>query len=83
MYLYETGQRRGAQVCPVSTVEDLLNNAQLLHRGYFHEVVEPDGVTVKAPGAPFKMSISEWRGDAPSPAVGQHRDEVAALIERG
>ncbi len=83
MYLYETGQRRGAQVCPVSTVVDLVNNAQLLHRGFFHEITEPDlGATVTAPGAPFKMSASEWRGDAPSPTIGQHQDDVAAIIAR-
>jgi benzylsuccinate CoA-transferase BbsE subunit len=81
MYLYEEGQRRGVQVCPVSSAADLLENAQLNHRDFFQEVTEADlGVTIKGPGAPFRMSQSDWIAGVPSPQPGQHTDDVRAGI---
>jgi len=77
MYLYEEGQRRGAMVCPVSTVADLLDNAQLVERGFFHSVYEPSlGRLVTQPGAPFKMSESSWTFGA-SPRLGEQQGAFA------
>jgi len=81
MYLYEEGQRRGAMMCPVSTVADLMSNQQLLTRGYFHDVDYPEiGRTVPQPGAPFVMSEAPWRAGGP-PRLGEHTAEL--LRHRG
>src|SRR5690606_20500556 len=76
MTLYEDGQRRGLMVCPVSTVPDLLENEQLLHRGFFREVEQPEaGRALVQPGPPFRMSASSWR-DGVAPRLGEHTREV-------
>ena len=81
MYLYEEGQGRGAMMCPVSTVPDLMANRQLNHRGFFHEVAQPGlSKPLTQPGAPFKMSVSPWTVGT-SPQLGEHTD--AALTSGG
>lgn len=72
MYLYEEGQGRGAMMCPVSSVTDLLANRQLAHRGFFQQVPQPGlEAPLTQPGAPFKMSASPW-AVRPSPQLGEH-----------
>ena len=78
MYLYEEGQGRGAMMCPVSTVTDLLANRQLIHRGFFHEVAQPGlPAPLTQPGAPFRMSVSPWFV-GPSPQLDEHAAVLAA-----
>jgi len=69
--LYEDGQQRGLMICPVSRMQDLAENPQLLFREYYEEVSHPDLSTpLRQPGAPFKMSATPWRrGGAPSPGA--------------
>lgn len=68
MYLYEEGQRRGVQICPVANIPDLLANKQLVARDFFQSVSHPElGRALTTPGAPFRMSASPWRvGRAPT-----------------
>jgi crotonobetainyl-CoA:carnitine CoA-transferase CaiB-like acyl-CoA transferase len=76
MYLYEEGQSRGAMMCPVSTVPDLMANAQLRHRDFFRQSTHPDlGVSVIQPGPPFKMSVSPWSVGR-TPQLGEHSESV-------
>jgi benzylsuccinate CoA-transferase BbsE subunit len=76
MELYEEGQERGTQLCPVATVPDILANRQLAHRDFFREVEHPEwGRSFTYPGAPFKMSASPWQAGPAAPSHGQHQDE--------
>ncbi len=77
MRLYEEGQERGTQLCPVATVPDILENAQLAHRDFFEEVPHPEwGRSFTYPGAPFKMSASAWQTRA-APTLGEHQDQIS------
>ncbi|MDA0366635.1 MAG: CoA transferase, partial [Chloroflexi bacterium] len=76
MYLYEEGQRRGAMMCPVSSIPDLLANRQLVDRKFFQSVDHVElGRAFTSPGAPFRMSASPWLVGR-APALGEHTREV-------
>ncbi len=80
MELYEEGQERGTQICPVATVPDILANRQLAQRDYFQDVEHPEwGRSFTYPGPPFKMSASPWRAGPAAPSPGQHQDEFFPL----
>ena len=79
--LYEDGQQRGLMICPVSRMQDLAENPQLLFREYYEEVSHPGLSTpLRQPGAPFKMSATPWRrGGAPS--IGADNDELRQELQ--
>ena len=74
--LYEDGQRRGLMICPVSRMQDLAENPQLLSREFYEDVRHSGLPTpLRQPGAPFKMSATPWRrGGAPS--IGSDNDAI-------
>ena len=77
MLLYEEGQDRGTQICPVATVLDILQNRQLAHRKFFATVDHPElQRTFTYPGAPFKMSRSPWQAGPAAPQLGEHQEEI-------
>ncbi len=72
--LYESGQRHGVMICPVNTMQDIVDSPQLAERGFFDEVDDPALGRLKVPGAPLKMSRTPWQ-TRPAPLLGQHNDE--------
>ncbi|WP_353807489.1 CoA transferase [Agromyces sp. SYSU T00194] len=62
--LYREAQSRMIALSPVSTVADLRENPQLLHRRFFVHVPGPDGELV-FPGPPYRLSGSPVRPAAP------------------
>lgn len=68
--LYQGGKTWRVPVAPMSTPEDLLDNAQLDYRGYFVDI--PDGHPLsgtKVPGAPYKLGATPWCLHHPAPLL--------------
>ena len=77
--LFLEAQRRRIPVAPVSTIQDLYANDQLLDRKYFIPIEIPGVGKVSIPGAPFKSSIGGWRIRGPAPRI----DETRAIRSDG
>jgi len=75
-YLYEEGQRRRLLIAAVHTARDLVENAQLNARGWYHAVRQPTlGREVIYPGPPFRLMRTPWQ-TAPAPAPGEHNRDI-------
>ncbi len=75
--LYESGQHHGVMICPVNTMQDIVDSPQLAERGFFDEVDDPALGRLRVPGAPLKMSATPWQS-RPAPTPGQDQDQVLA-----
>ncbi|MXV81150.1 MAG: CoA transferase [Chloroflexi bacterium] len=73
--LYESGQHFNVMICPVNTMQDIVDSPQLNARAFFAEVDDPALGRLTVPGAPLKMSATPWR-TRPAPMPGQHSLEV-------
>ena len=73
--LYESGQHHGVMICPVNTMQDIVDSPQLGGREFFEQVDDPALGPLKVPGAPLKMSATPWQS-RPAPTLGQHNDEI-------
>jgi len=94
--LYREAQSRMIALSPVSTVEELFGNEQLLFREFFKEVrdIESDR-TLVYPGAPYSLSGTPPVAPRSSPRIGADNVEVLmqelgmtdseyrSLVERG
>ena len=73
--LYESGQQFNVMICPVNTMQDIVNSPQLAARAFFTEVDDLALGHLKVPGAPLKMSATPWHS-RPAPTPGQHNEEI-------
>ena len=73
--LYESGQHFNVMICPVNTMQDIVDSPQLSAREFFDEVEDPALGRIKVPGAPLKMSATPWQ-TRPAPTPGQHSRDV-------
>ena len=73
--LYESGQRFNVMICPVNTMQDIVDSPQLDARDFFDEVDDPALGRIRVPGAPLKMSATPWQS-RPAPTPGQHSHDV-------
>jgi benzylsuccinate CoA-transferase BbsE subunit len=81
-YLYNAGQAHRVPICPVNNAKDIVENRQLDFRGFFSEISHTfSGNVLKAPGAPYRLTMTPWRQSRPSPMLGQHTSEI--LTELG
>ena len=60
----------------VQSPEEVLDNPQYQHRGYFVEQDHPIVGPATYPGAPFIMSGTPWEASLPAPSLGEHNEEV-------
>ena len=60
----------------VQSPEEVLENPQYQHRGYFVEQDHPIVGSITYPGAPFIMSGTPWEASLPAPSLGEHNEEV-------
>lgn len=92
--LYEMGQKRKIAVSPVNTPQGVYENEQLNERGFFTTVSTIENEKVIGPGAPYRLSESEWKITNPAPLLGEHTkqvletngfspDEIKAMVEKG
>ena len=75
--LFAVAQERRLLLVPVSTVDDLDQNAHLAARSYWREV-ERNGQTLKFPGPFARLSETPIEYGRPAPTLGEHTDEVLA-----
>jgi crotonobetainyl-CoA:carnitine CoA-transferase CaiB-like acyl-CoA transferase len=79
--IFERAQAARVACFPMSTPGDLLTNAQLTHRGFFHELSFADGTKLPAAGLPFQMRTSDG-AELPrpsvvrSPALGEANEDI-------
>ena len=73
--LYESGQHFNVMICPVNTMQDIVDSPQLNAREFFDQVDDPALGRLKVPGAPLKMSATPWQ-TRPAPTPGQHNSEI-------
>ena len=79
--LVEGAQLRRLPYAPVVPTEALLDNPQLLDRGFFVDVRHEDlGRDVRYPGAPYRFSATPWRIRRRAPHLGEHNAEIFAEI---
>lgn len=57
------------------TPEDMVASPQLKERDFFHEIDHPSTDRVKYPGAPFRLSDTEWV-QSQAPLLGEHNYQV-------
>lgn len=79
--LYESGQHFNVMICPVNTMQDIVDSPQLNAREFFAEVDDPALGHIKVPGAPLKMSATPWH-TRPAPTPGQHNDQILTKLTR-
>ena len=60
----------------VQSPQEVMENPQYQHRGYFVELDHPVIGPATYPGAPFIMSGTPWEASSPAPALGQHNEEI-------
>ena len=60
----------------IQSPEEVLNDPQFDHRGFFLDVDHPTMGTLRFPEAPFNMEATPWRPEHPAPSAGQHNSEV-------
>jgi crotonobetainyl-CoA:carnitine CoA-transferase CaiB-like acyl-CoA transferase len=75
--LYSKALQSGVMLCPLCTVEDIVENSQLQARDYWASVEHPEFESaIKCPGAFFKASQTPWRVIRPAPLIGEHNKEI-------
>ena len=72
---YEAHERRFIYGI-VQSPEEVLDNPQYHHRGYFVEQDHPIVGSITYPGAPFIMSGAPWEASLPAPSLGEHNEEI-------
>jgi len=93
--LVEQGQLMRFPWAEVTSIPGLVDSPQLKKRGFFVEVEHPDSSKkYKFPGAPCKLSHSQWQVGSRVPSIGEHNkeiyqelglseDEIEALVKDG
>lgn len=75
--LYEGGLKRGIDVYPVNTVEDVAQSPQLQARGFWVDIEHNElADKVRYPGIPAKVSSNLYRLRSRAPLIGEHNEEI-------
>lgn len=77
--LYREAQARMIALSPVTTVDDVLADAQLASREFFAEVIHADGAVLRFPRAPYRLSVTPPSDPRPAPALGEATLEVLGV----
>jgi crotonobetainyl-CoA:carnitine CoA-transferase CaiB-like acyl-CoA transferase len=72
---YHAGQAHGLPIGILNAPEDLLKDEHLQARGFFVDVEQADGSTVKFPGAPYHFSSFSGVPLRRAPLLGEHDGE--------
>jgi len=75
--LFEGARKRHIVLYPVSTVEDLVQNAQLIGRNFWVDIEHPElNTSITYPGPLIKASEVHLKTGPRAPLIGEHNDEV-------
>ncbi len=69
-------QNAGIPCGPINTVDQVLNDAQVLHREMVVEMQHPTAEKIKLVGTPLKFSRTPARIVLPPPLLGEHTAEI-------
>ncbi|MGB2856435.1 MAG: CoA transferase [Dehalococcoidia bacterium] len=73
----EEGQKRHVIAIPCNNAREVVENPQLVSRGFFVDVEHPElGDTLKYPGAPYRFAETPWRIRCRAPLIGEHNLEI-------
>jgi crotonobetainyl-CoA:carnitine CoA-transferase CaiB-like acyl-CoA transferase len=76
-------QRRGIAVGVIYSPEEAYEDPHFKARGFQVEVTHDDlGLTVRYPGAPYKLPASPWAISRRAPKLGEHDAEALAPLDR-
>ena len=74
--LHDEAIKRGILLYPVNTVEDLVNNEQLKHRGFWVDIEHRElEALIRYPGSPFRLGDS-LPDTKRAPFIGEHNDDI-------
>ena len=75
--LVEQAQLMRLPWASVNSPGELLENPQIVERGFFTKVEHPElNRSFKYPGSPYKFSRTPWRISRRAPLIGEHNKEV-------
>jgi benzylsuccinate CoA-transferase BbsE subunit len=75
--LWEEAQKRGIQLYPVFTAEDMLNFPQLSIRQFWEKVEHPElGETITYPGAFTKLEEGSCKIRRRAPLISEHNEDI-------
>jgi crotonobetainyl-CoA:carnitine CoA-transferase CaiB-like acyl-CoA transferase len=80
--LFAAAREHRLLIAPVATMADLLANEHFAERGSWDEIDVGDGRTARVPGRWAVAPATPLRRLAPAPGIGEHDDEVAAMLGR-
>ncbi|MBQ4507212.1 MAG: CoA transferase [Firmicutes bacterium] len=82
--LFEEALKRRYDLTPVQNCEDLINDEQLIARGFFEEVEHEDlGKRFIYPGNPFKTSSELYHITGRAPHIGENNEEILRSLGYG
>ena len=61
---------------PVRTIQEVVENPHLNHRGFFVDVDHPGAGKLTHPGSPFRLSKTPGEIGGPAPLLGQHNADI-------
>lgn len=72
----------GLEVCcePVSSMEEVLANPQVIHRRMIREIAHPGLGNVKLLGTPLRISETDMAAYQPAPQLGEHTGEILKTL---
>ena len=65
---------------PINTVDQVINDPQVISRRMVEEVDHPAAGRVKIPGIPIKMSETPGHIERPAPMLGEHTEEILTEV---
>lgn len=74
--VFQTCQAQRVMCSPIFSMAELLEDPQLISRGFFVETTHPYIGSLIDTGAPFRLSKTPWLNTRPAPLLGQHNREV-------
>ncbi len=70
----------GVPCSPINSYSQALNDPQVAHMGWVHDLELPNGITTRTFGSPIRVNGAAIPVQAPPPALGAHTEEVLAAI---
>jgi len=75
--LYRGCQEREVRLMPIYNAKDVVEDPQLVERGFFVDVEHPElKTTLKYPGGPYRFSETPWKIRKRAPLIGEHNSEI-------
>lgn len=74
--LHAKGRAYRTPVAPICDASDVARSEQRAYRGYFVDVKDACGTTLRMPGAPYLLSRTPWQLRVRAPRLGEHTRNI-------